>query len=237
MKVSCNVIKDILPLYTEDMASADTREVVDRHLCECRDCANALDSLKSDTKIPIESNVQSLKYVEMQMRKKKRWTVATAVVISITLLSSIMMFLFVPFWLTAEEAFEYVELMDDGYIKFKESDLTYGHYSFGRGILYKGVRWRMLYRPAVSPEMNEATQEGYFAYPPSYANTNFYYIDFTDGTVEKLLWDGGQPALTGQFLFQNNYWKEYAWVLEPLCYGSAALGALLSVFAIIFRKF
>lgn len=243
MKVSCDVIKDILPLYVENMVSDDTRNLVDQHICDCSGCAEALINANSNPKVPVETDIKPLKNVEKQIRSKKRWTVATAVVISITLLTSIMMFLFVPFWLTAEEAIEYVELMDDGYIKFKTSDLSYGHYGFGvglrqhHGILEKGVRWRMIYSPPVSQEMNEATREGYYGYPPSFINTNFYYIDFTDGTVEKLLWDGGNAVMTGQIIFPNDNWRQYAWVLEPLCYGSAALGVLLSVLALIFRKF
>ncbi len=34
----CNVIKDILPLYVEDMVSADTREFVREHLAHCETC-------------------------------------------------------------------------------------------------------------------------------------------------------------------------------------------------------
>ena len=32
MSNQCNLIKDILPLYVEDMVSADTREFVSNHL-------------------------------------------------------------------------------------------------------------------------------------------------------------------------------------------------------------
>ena len=32
MKISCNVIRDILPLYAEDLASEDTKRLVDDHL-------------------------------------------------------------------------------------------------------------------------------------------------------------------------------------------------------------
>jgi len=245
MKVTCNVIKDILPLYVENMVSDDTKNLVEQHICDCSICADSLHTAESRPKVPVDRDIQPLKNVEKQIRSKKRWTVATAVVISITLLTSIMMFLFVPFWLTAEEAIEYVELMDDGYIKFKESDLSYGHYGCVNdlkldghyGILHKGARWRMIYQPKSLPEMNEGTREGYFAYSPTWADTNIYYIDSTDGTIEKLLWDGGQSLLSGQFLFQYDGWKAYAWVLEPLCYASAVLGVLLSVFTILFRKY
>lgn len=243
MKVSCDVIKDILPLYVENMVSDDTKNLVDQHICDCSSCADALNATVSHPKVPVETDIKPLKSVEKQIHSKKRWTVATSVVISITLVTSILMFLFVPFWLTADEALEYVELMDNGYIKFKMTPLTHGTYGFGvgqsnhYGILHKGARWRMLYSPSVPPEMIGASREGYNAYPPSFTDTNFYYIDFTDGTAQKLLWDGGNDVMTGQIMFTNSSWKQYAWILEPLCYGSAVIGVLLSVSAIIFRKF
>ena len=49
MEISCDIIKDILPLYAEDMVSNATREMVDEHLCKCDDCTKELASLISST--------------------------------------------------------------------------------------------------------------------------------------------------------------------------------------------
>ena len=35
MKNNCNIIRDILPLYIENMISDDTRAFVDEHIAEC----------------------------------------------------------------------------------------------------------------------------------------------------------------------------------------------------------
>ncbi|MCI8714118.1 MAG: zf-HC2 domain-containing protein, partial [Ruminococcus sp.] len=35
MNDKCNLIRDILPLYVEDMVSTDTREFVSEHLEHC----------------------------------------------------------------------------------------------------------------------------------------------------------------------------------------------------------
>ena len=37
-QISCNVIKDILPLYLDDVVSQDTREMVEEHLESCDAC-------------------------------------------------------------------------------------------------------------------------------------------------------------------------------------------------------
>lgn len=46
MKNECSVIKDLLPLYVEDMVSAETKEYVEEHLESCPDCRRELADLK-----------------------------------------------------------------------------------------------------------------------------------------------------------------------------------------------
>jgi len=37
-KLSCNIIKDLLPSYLEDLCTADTKHAVEEHLSECSTC-------------------------------------------------------------------------------------------------------------------------------------------------------------------------------------------------------
>ena len=34
MKITCNIIEDLLPLYIDDMVSEDSRQIVEEHLKE-----------------------------------------------------------------------------------------------------------------------------------------------------------------------------------------------------------
>ena len=42
MKVTCNVIKDVLPLYLENMLSDDSCIMVEEHIEQCQECKNYL---------------------------------------------------------------------------------------------------------------------------------------------------------------------------------------------------
>ena len=37
-KISCNIIRDILPLYLDDVVSDETKQMVEEHLQSCASC-------------------------------------------------------------------------------------------------------------------------------------------------------------------------------------------------------
>ena len=39
-KVTCDVIKDLLPLYVDDVLSEDSKRIVDEHLEGCAGCSD-----------------------------------------------------------------------------------------------------------------------------------------------------------------------------------------------------
>lgn len=53
MKMDCCVIRDLLPLYVENMVSDQTAEYIKQHLAECPNCQNEYDSYKSTGELNI----------------------------------------------------------------------------------------------------------------------------------------------------------------------------------------
>lgn len=53
MKNECSVIKDLLPLYVEDMVSAETAEYIEEHLKSCPECQSELDIMKNEVVLPV----------------------------------------------------------------------------------------------------------------------------------------------------------------------------------------
>ena len=58
MKIKCDIIRDLLPLYADDACSEESRRMVDEHLEECADCGRMLEKLKNEE---IESDLKSEK--------------------------------------------------------------------------------------------------------------------------------------------------------------------------------
>ena len=46
MKVPCGVIRDLLPLYAENLAGEESKKLVEEHLSECEPCQQELEKLK-----------------------------------------------------------------------------------------------------------------------------------------------------------------------------------------------
>ena len=81
MKSDCEVIRDLLPLYADDVCSGKSRELVDAHLRECPDCAAVLSQLRSDE---MESGLQEEKtqVIARQAKRFKRRSAAVGTVIA-----------------------------------------------------------------------------------------------------------------------------------------------------------
>lgn len=120
MNLSCNVIRDLLPLYAEDMVSEETKGLVDDHLCACDECTKELAQLKKAPKLPLDVESGSLKRVKDSVRKRRRRMVLAAVLTLCALWMTGTVILFAPRYLTAENAYAAVETQPDGSVILQE---------------------------------------------------------------------------------------------------------------------
>ncbi len=75
--MTCDVIKDLLPLYQEGMASGESQKLVEEHLKRCPDCRAALDGLT--TALPEgESPALPLKKVSRKLKAQRIRAALTA---------------------------------------------------------------------------------------------------------------------------------------------------------------
>ena len=62
MNLSCDIIRDLLPLYAEELASADSAEAVEEHLQDCESCRKAYEDMKkSPVIIPEEPGLDTVR--------------------------------------------------------------------------------------------------------------------------------------------------------------------------------
>lgn len=81
MKISCNIIRDLLPLYADDMVSEDSRQLVKEHLEKCRECSAMLEEMKKENQTVAfkersgdfshEDEIRPLKNIRRRIRRKR----------------------------------------------------------------------------------------------------------------------------------------------------------------------
>ena len=105
MKNECNVVRDILPLFLENMVSDETAEAIKEHFEVCPECASEFEALKMGKKIEkvspeivdFEAEVlKSIKNIRKKLRKKvfRVGSVIAAVFASVLITVSLLLHFF-----------------------------------------------------------------------------------------------------------------------------------------------
>lgn len=78
----CDIVRDILPLYIDDVVSETTKNAVAEHLESCHECKNEYISLKATFDIPIQDETSKNKFVVM-MRKQRTKRILSSILLII----------------------------------------------------------------------------------------------------------------------------------------------------------
>ena len=92
-KINCNVIKDILPLYVDDLASEDTKALVESHLKKCDSCMEEYRKMANVLQMPIECVTEPIEKLQ------KKWRSEKILITIFTTLVSLVVVLLLSFWL------------------------------------------------------------------------------------------------------------------------------------------
>lgn len=126
----CNIVRDILPLYAENMVSSDTASFVEGHLENCGACRSEYEHMREPQSIPARAEAAPLLKLRKKMLAKEIQTIALAAVFVIVILVSLLAVLDTPQYFPYSEELLRVETMDDGGIEITFDDsVTNFHYT------------------------------------------------------------------------------------------------------------
>ncbi len=72
MKLSCDVIQDLLPLYHDGVCSEESKRIVEEHMEICSDCRDVLCGLREEAAPDTVEAAQPLVSIGMKLNKQKR---------------------------------------------------------------------------------------------------------------------------------------------------------------------
>lgn len=108
MKKECSIVRDLLPLYFENMVSEDTAVFVKEHLENCSDCAAEFECLKSGRQIDKTETSQTgndinvITAVKKKIAKRIFRMVAAVCLVFIVLFSAIMLYTSISYSVTKD---------------------------------------------------------------------------------------------------------------------------------------
>lgn len=91
-KISCEIIKDLLPLYYDEVCSAESIRLVERHLAECKSCRLELDKIKAVISLPQEEVAKNYSEGEAIKGVAAVWKRSKAKSFAIGLLGAMLLF-------------------------------------------------------------------------------------------------------------------------------------------------
>lgn len=231
MEISCDVIRDLLPLYAEDLVSEDSKKLVDEHLCQCDPCSKQLAIMKKAAQIPMEVETGALKRVANTIRRKRILAVLTVLLFVVTVAVGGALLMDARIYLTAEQAVDSVELLEDGSVFIRLTNYVNG----SKSSLYPDTKdagfiaWsnlsKLLFYPKERPSYEEQrkiyenldpvfqtqlTEEDYM-YMGGFTlekaeDCNIWYCNGWTGRSEKILWEGGN-LIPMEPLMKVNYYR------------------------------
>ena len=78
-QIPCEVIRDLLPSYTDGLVSETTRQIVEQHLGECEECRKIYESMQEDT--VIEDDAREIDFLKKTRSHTRKTVIAAAAVI------------------------------------------------------------------------------------------------------------------------------------------------------------
>ena len=83
MNINCNIIKDLLPSYIDNICSEETKQLVEEHLKECEKCKEYLESMKSKISVSGIDEKKAIKIFSKEIKKKRLVAIILSIVITL----------------------------------------------------------------------------------------------------------------------------------------------------------
>lgn len=207
MKVTCNVIKDILPLYLENMLSDDSCTMVEEHIDQCQECKKYLNEMRTFNEMPVDRNISPLLKIKSSLRKKKIQTAIFSMMFSIMLFVITIAFLTAPEYIPYSERSVTINEIGNGSVLAQFEDTVYG-YDINRyltddnaGYVYHITTWNSIWNRNIKKTNTNNT-----ILNPNGENVVSVYYYQTDGSEDILMYgkdinpNGGIITLPRLFL-------------------------------------
>lgn len=150
------MIRDVLPLYVENLASSDTRRIVEEHIAACESCKKQLDEMNASQNLPADIDTEPLKKLKAILRRNKIQIFLLSVMLTLAAAVAVIAFLTAPQYIPYSGNPVLIKENADGAVLAVFSDEVSGysihHYPADRGpgFVYHITAWSSIWNRYIS---------------------------------------------------------------------------------------
>ncbi len=216
MKLSCEIVQDLLPLVVEGLSSEQTQAAVIEHVAVCSECRRVKLQLEQDVVPKIAPEVP-LREVKNAITAKRRRTVAGAVGMVLAVVFCVFARLTEPVWLPYSNDLLTVEALEVGDLVVTVSQPHSGITVDSAG----GETTLSVWKNAISPQNDRET----VVIPREQLGSALYYADFAG--EDTLIW--GSTSADGRQTLPRLVMGYYLVI-------AAGSVVILGILAVVVRK-
>lgn len=143
MKNDCNIVRDLLPLYYEDICSDESKRFIDSHMKSCEECAEYAEKIRENPFVIQKENREEKKMIQSFKRIKRKLLKKNILITLVSVLVLFGLYLFVRVYeipITYDDNLFTVEENENGKIDIVfENDDYYCAYGMSREMNIDGA--------------------------------------------------------------------------------------------------
>lgn len=224
----CSIVRDILPLYVENVISDDTKQFVDEHLSHCAECKNELELSQTDITLEKaclekDSGAEVIKKIGLDIKKKRVFTGILSAFISAIVVILSFAYLTAPEYIPYAESVDIISVNDNnGFVTLSFTG-EYEIYQSEQGVydisIYNTI-WNKLFHIEKKQDIT--------VNPNGETVNTIYYL--SNGWQEDRVIYGRKPINNGGVMTLPRLFLNYYYVTAIL------FVLVLSMFVVLFRK-
>ncbi len=112
MKITCDIVKDLLPLYIDNTVSPSSKEYISKHIDCCPDCKDSWQKLQGEEEFFVMTSAEEiapLQQIKQRLNRRKFITIGITIILMVFLISGIY----------------YAVFVREHYVSYEDSDVHY----------------------------------------------------------------------------------------------------------------
>lgn len=228
MKITCDVIRDLLPLYAEGLASESSKKLVEEHLAQCENCRRVLEELKKPPVVPVEE--PAIGNVRREIVKRRWLAVGCAVLLVCAIGCGVLNWMTSPIYLD-ESVITSVSPNGDGTVTVVMDAAAAGRNTFqfelesspaGETFVVWTSRWMEMTWTEPAPRLDAVTR--------TVTHNGIYLFTGREGEEDLLLYENPEKFVNGGVMTLPRLFLSFYFLL------ALGTGVVLLAAALLFRR-